>query len=88
MLSHPAVSACLAGPKDAAELDGVLEAVARGPMREDELAWMRRVGAHVRAASKVPAPPRPGATWEHVRGIARELWERGVTEGLISRFNK
>ncbi len=88
VLSHPAVTTCLAGPKDAAELDGVLEALERGPMREDELAWMRRVGAHVRAQKDMPAPPRPAAVWDHARGIARELWERGFTEGLVSRFNK
>jgi aryl-alcohol dehydrogenase-like predicted oxidoreductase len=88
VLSHPAVTTCLAGPKDAAELDGVLEALARGPMDDAELAWMRRVGAHVRAQRAVAAPPRPGAAWEHARGIARELWERGITEGLVSRFNK
>jgi aryl-alcohol dehydrogenase-like predicted oxidoreductase len=54
-LSNPEVSVCLAGPKDGAELDEALEAVARGPMSPDELAWMRRVGAHVRASTKKPS---------------------------------
>jgi aryl-alcohol dehydrogenase-like predicted oxidoreductase len=47
-LTHPAVGACLAGPKDARELDEVLAALDEGPMTESEVAWMRRVGAHVR----------------------------------------
>ncbi len=88
VLTHPAVAQCLAGPKNADELDGVLEALARGPMNDDERAWMRRVGANVRARSRVRAPPRPAAAWDHVKGIAAELWERGVTENLVSRFNK
>jgi aryl-alcohol dehydrogenase-like predicted oxidoreductase len=89
-LSHPAVGACLAGPKDAAELDGALEALARGPMAADELAWMRRVGAEVRAKGRMRAKSAMGArdVWGHAKGIARELWERGVTEDLLSRFNR
>jgi aryl-alcohol dehydrogenase-like predicted oxidoreductase len=47
-LSNPNVDVCLAGPKDGAELDEALAAVTRGRMTDDELAWMRRVGAHVR----------------------------------------
>ncbi len=87
-LSHPAIGACLAGPKDGAELDGVLEALDAGPMRDDELAWMRRVGAEVRARGRVRAPMGPRGAWAHAKGIARELWERGLTEDLLSRFNR
>lgn len=50
-LSSPSVDVCLAGPKDAAQLDEALAAVERGPLDEDEMAWMRRVGAHVRDAT-------------------------------------
>ncbi|MBX3191141.1 MAG: aldo/keto reductase [Labilithrix sp.] len=50
-LSSPHVDVCLAGPKDAAELDEALLALERGPMSAAELAWMRRVGAHVRSAT-------------------------------------
>jgi aryl-alcohol dehydrogenase-like predicted oxidoreductase len=68
-LSHPAVDVCLSGPRNGDELDHALAAVERGPMDEDELAWMRRVGAHVRAGTK--SQPRGGvmalldriATW-------------------------
>lgn len=44
VLSHPAVNTCLTGPSSAAEMDAALEALERGPMTPDELAWMRRVG--------------------------------------------
>jgi len=47
-LSNPNVDVCLAGPKDAEQLDEALVALERGPMDEAELAWMRRVGAAVR----------------------------------------
>jgi aryl-alcohol dehydrogenase-like predicted oxidoreductase len=56
-LSHPSVQVCLAGPKDRAELDEALCALDRGPMTQDELAWMKRVGAeakkHARPNSSV-----------------------------------
>lgn len=84
VLSHPAVSACLAAPKDAAELDGVLDALARGPMTDAELALMRRLGAEVKR-ERMNAPPRP-SFGEHARAIVRELRERGITEELLSRF--
>lgn len=68
-LSHPTVDVCLSGPRNAAELDEALAAVERGPLDEAEMAWMRRVGAHVRSATKLQ--PRGGvmslldrmATW-------------------------
>jgi len=44
VLSRPEVDVCLTGPANSAQLDQALEALALGPMREDELAWMRRVG--------------------------------------------
>jgi predicted aldo/keto reductase-like oxidoreductase len=53
-LSNPNVDVCLSGPKDATELDEALAAVERGAMEEDELAWMRRVGAVVRAETSKP----------------------------------
>lgn len=43
-LSRPEVDVCLAGPNDAEEMEQALEAVSKGPMDPDELAWMRRVG--------------------------------------------
>jgi aryl-alcohol dehydrogenase-like predicted oxidoreductase len=57
-LSHPQVDVCLSGPRDAAELDEALLAVERGPLDDGEMAWMRRVGASVRAGTK--RQPRGG----------------------------
>ncbi|MGK3991773.1 aldo/keto reductase [Sorangium sp. So ce1024] len=48
VLSNPDVNACWAGPKDGAQLDQALAALDAGPMSEEELAWMRRVGVAVR----------------------------------------
>ncbi len=50
VLTSPHVHATLAGPRDGEELDEAMAALDRGPMTEDELAWMRRVGKSVHAA--------------------------------------
>jgi hypothetical protein len=73
-LTSPHVDVTLAGPKDGAELEEALAAATRGPLDEEELAWMNRVGAHVREATRKPRrvglldladrlarPPRLGA---------------------------
>ena len=44
VLSHPDVNVCLAGPSNAVQMEQALEALRRGPMTEEEPAWMRRVG--------------------------------------------
>jgi aryl-alcohol dehydrogenase-like predicted oxidoreductase len=44
VLTQPAVNVCMTGPADAAQFQHALEALDRGPMSEDELVWMRRVG--------------------------------------------
>jgi aryl-alcohol dehydrogenase-like predicted oxidoreductase len=48
VLTRPEVDLCLTGPASAAEMDEALRTLQRGPMNDDELAWMRRVGAAVR----------------------------------------
>ncbi|MAE93616.1 MAG: hypothetical protein CL910_03050 [Deltaproteobacteria bacterium] len=48
-LSNPSVDLCLSGPDDAEQMKQALEALEAGPMGEDELAWMRRVGDHIYA---------------------------------------
>ena len=48
VLSNPHVDLCLAGPADREQLDQAMAALDRGPLDEDELAWMRRVGKVVR----------------------------------------
>lgn len=47
VLSQPCVDLCLTGPENTEQLREALEALQRGPMDEEELAWMRRVGDHV-----------------------------------------
>lgn len=57
-LSNPAVDVCLSGPRSGAELDEALASVERGPLDEAEMAWIRRVGAYVRDATR--RQPRGG----------------------------
>ncbi len=56
VLTQPAVNVCMTGPANMPQLDEALEALRRGPMGEEELAWMRRVGDSIygrpKAASK------------------------------------
>jgi predicted aldo/keto reductase-like oxidoreductase len=47
VLSRPEVDVCLTGAANSAQMDEALEAVGRGPMTEEELAWMGRVGRAV-----------------------------------------
>jgi len=47
VLSRPEVDVCLTGPANAAQMDQALEALRLGPMTDEELAWMRRVGRAV-----------------------------------------
>lgn len=44
VMTHPGVDVCLTGPSNAAHAEAALAALDRGPMTEDELDWMRRVG--------------------------------------------
>jgi len=48
-LSHPAVDVVAAGPAGREQLDEALAALDRGPMSDEEIAWMKRVGAAVRS---------------------------------------
>jgi aryl-alcohol dehydrogenase-like predicted oxidoreductase len=48
VLARPEVDVCMTGPANAAQMDEALKALHKGPMTEEELAWMRRVGAAVR----------------------------------------
>jgi aryl-alcohol dehydrogenase-like predicted oxidoreductase len=72
-LSHPAVDVVLTGPKNAVELDEAMAALDRGPMSEDELAWMKRVGSHVRKAAIARG-----------RNPARRLWDRAFPPRALS----
>jgi aryl-alcohol dehydrogenase-like predicted oxidoreductase len=54
-LSHPAVDVALAGPADLSQMRQALDALERGPLDEEELAWMRRVGDHVYRGDRTSA---------------------------------
>ena len=43
-LSHPRVDLAFCGPRDEAQLDEAMQALDRGPMDADEIAWMKQVG--------------------------------------------
>ena len=47
VLTRPEVDVCMTGPNSTAQMEQALEALRLGPMSEDELAWMRRVGRAV-----------------------------------------
>lgn len=47
VLSHPEVDVCMTGPANEARMNEAFEALQRGPMTEEELAWMKRVGRAV-----------------------------------------
>jgi hypothetical protein len=71
-LTNPAVDVVIAGPRNGAELDEAMAALDRGPMSDDELAWMRRVGDSVKEMSAAHAART---------GNAGALWERAVGAG-------
>ncbi len=47
VLSNPAVDVCLSGAASLDQIEQALQALRRGPMSEEEMAWMRRVGAAI-----------------------------------------
>lgn len=51
-LSNPGVTACFTGPADAEQMREALHALEAGPLSAEEMARVRRVGAHVRAREK------------------------------------
>ena len=48
VLSHPDVDVCATGPASADHVEQAIAAREMGPMSDEELAWMKRVGAEVR----------------------------------------
>jgi aryl-alcohol dehydrogenase-like predicted oxidoreductase len=47
VLSHPSVHVCISGPMNLEQSQENLRALEPGPMSEDELAWIKRVGDHI-----------------------------------------
>ena len=51
-LSHPMVDVCITGPKNREEMREALAALDLGPLTEEEMARIRRIGDHVHADFK------------------------------------
>jgi predicted aldo/keto reductase-like oxidoreductase len=47
VLTHPGVDLCMAGARTIEEMRANLQILQSGPMNEEELAWMRRIGDHL-----------------------------------------
>ncbi len=60
-LSNPHVDACLAGPNNSDEMRQALDALDQGPMSEEELDWMRKVGDGIYSGD-MTSGVRDGAT--------------------------
>ena len=58
-LTSPHVNVAISAPQTEAHLDQTLETLIASPMDADELAWMRRVGAHVKARASKKTMPSP-----------------------------
>jgi len=44
VLTNPSIDVCMTGPASDAQMDHALEALRKGPMSDEEMAWIRRVG--------------------------------------------
>jgi aryl-alcohol dehydrogenase-like predicted oxidoreductase len=58
-LTSPFVNLSLSAPQNKAQLDQTLATLEAGPMSDEELAWMKRVGAHVKARAQKSVMPSP-----------------------------
>ncbi len=58
-LTPPEVNVCLTAPSNALQLDEAFASLDRGPMDAAELAWMKRVGASIRARRSQKSLPNP-----------------------------
>ncbi|MFQ5432250.1 MAG: hypothetical protein ACE5EN_07055 [Nitrospinota bacterium] len=47
VMSNPDVNVCISGAADMEQMEEALTALERGPMSEEEMNWMRKVGAHL-----------------------------------------
>ena len=84
-LSHPEGDVVPLRAGERAEIDEALVGLERGPMSPDELAEARRIGDAVRAHRESAPPFRKR---DYVTGVLRSIREHGLTEDVISRFNR
>ena len=47
VLTRPEVDVCMSGPANAEQMNAAIDALRLGPMTEEEVQWMRRVGSAV-----------------------------------------
>jgi aryl-alcohol dehydrogenase-like predicted oxidoreductase len=52
VLSHPDVNLCLTAPATAEQLEDNLKALDAGPLDEEEMARIRRIGRHIYGKAK------------------------------------
>jgi predicted aldo/keto reductase-like oxidoreductase len=52
VMSHPAVDICMCGPKDIGQMQAALPALSLGPMTDEELSRMKKIGDHIHRTSK------------------------------------
>ncbi len=78
VLSSPYVDACFTGAKTGAELDGAMRALDLGAMNDEELAWMRRVGASVRQSTRLHTQGR--SIIDRLVNLASGFGFRGTNE--------
>lgn len=71
-LSHPAVDMVLTGPADQTQMDEALRALERGPLDEEELERMRRIGDHIYGRYKPSFADRGDAKDATIAGTASQ----------------
>ncbi len=54
VLSHPDVNVCVTAPSTAAQMEDNLKALDAGPLDEEEMARIRRIGKHIYGKGSVP----------------------------------
>ncbi|MGD9332032.1 MAG: aldo/keto reductase [Desulfobacterales bacterium] len=54
VLSHPDVHVCVSGPSTAKQMEDNLKALDAGPLDEEEMARMRRIGRHIHRSNSPP----------------------------------
>lgn len=72
-LTNPNVDVCLTGPSTPEELDEAMAALDRGPLSDEEMAWMRRVGEHVHKAASEQRFTKAVRVGDMVLGLSNRL---------------
>ena len=59
VLSHPDVDVCVTGPSTAAQMEDNLKALDAGPLDEEEMTRIRRIGEHIYGKARRVDHPQP-----------------------------